>query len=32
MYGLIKTDKGNNPAKVIMSGCGKAIEFLPIFV
>ena len=31
MYGLIKTDKGNNPAKV-MSGCGKAIEFLSIFV
>ena len=32
MYGLIKTHKENNPARVITSGCGTAIEFLSIFV
>ena len=32
MYGLIKTHKVNNPARVITSGCGTAIEFLSIFV
>ena len=32
MYGLVKTHKENNPAKVITSGCGTAVEFLSIFV
>ena len=32
MFGLIKTHKENNPAGVIMSGCGTAIGFLSIFV
>ena len=32
MYGLIKTHKEGNPARVITSGCGTAIEFLSIFV
>ena len=32
MYGLIKTHKENNPARVITSGCGTAIEYLSIFV
>ena len=32
MYGLIKTHKENNPARVITSGCGTAIEFLSMFV
>ena len=32
LYGLIKTDKENNPEMVITSGCGIAVEFLPIFV
>ena len=32
MYGLVKTDKDNNPAWVITSGCGTAVENLSIFV
>ena len=28
MYGLIKTHKENNPARVITSGCGTAVEFI----
>ena len=32
MYGLNKTHKENNPARVITSGCGTAIEFLSISV
>ena len=32
MYGLIKGHKGNNPARVITSGCGIAIEFSSTFV
>ena len=32
IYGLIKTHKENNPARVITSGYGTAIEFLSIFV
>ena len=32
MYGLVKTHKENNPAKVVTSGCGTAVEFLSIFV
>ena len=32
MYGLIKTHKENNPARVITSGCGTVVEFLSIFV
>ena len=32
MYGLIKTNKENNPVRVITSGCGTAIEYLSIFV
>ena len=30
MCGLVKTHKENNPARVITSGCGTAIEFLSI--
>ena len=32
MYGLVKIDKDNNPACVITSGCGTAVENLSIFV
>ena len=32
MYGLIKTHKNNNPARIITSGCNTAIESLSIFV
>ena len=32
MYGLIKTHKNNNPARIITSGCNTAIESLTIFV
>ena len=32
VYGLIKTHKENNPARVITSGCRTAVEFLCIFV
>ena len=32
MYGLIKTHKERNPARVITSGCGTANEFRSIFV
>ena len=32
MYGLIKTHKNNNPARIITSGCNTAIESLWIFV
>ena len=32
MYGLIKTHKNNNPARIITSGCSTAIESLSIFV
>ena len=32
MYGLVKTHKEGNPARVITSGCGTAIENLSIFV
>ena len=32
MYGLIKTHKNNNPARIIMSGCNTAVESLSIFV
>ena len=32
MYGLITTHEENNPARVITSGCGTAVEFLSIFV
>ena len=32
MYGLVKTHKVVNPIRVIISGCGKAIEKLSIFV
>ena len=32
MYGLIKTDKENNPEMMITSSCGIAVEFLSIFV
>ena len=32
MYELIKTQKENNPARVITSGYATAIEFLSIFV
>ena len=32
MYGLIKTHKENNPARVITSGCRTAMAFLSIFV
>ena len=32
MYGLIKTHKENKPVRVIISGCGTAIEHLSIFV
>ena len=32
MYGLVKTHKNNNPARIIMSGCDTAIESSSIFV
>ena len=32
MFGLIKTHKENNPARVITRGHGTAIEFLSTFV
>ena len=32
IYGLVKTHKERNPARVIISGCETAIENLPIFV
>ena len=32
MFGLIKTHKENNPARVITRGCGTATEFLSTFV
>ena len=32
MYGLIKTHKVGNPARVITNGCGTVIENLSIFV
>ena len=32
MYGLVKTHKADNPVRVIISGCGAAIENLSIFV
>ena len=32
MYDLVKTDKDNNLACVITSGCGTAVENLSIFV
>ena len=32
MYGLIKTHKENNPARVMTKGCGTAIGFLSILV
>ena len=32
MYGMIKTHKNNNPARIITSGCNTAIESLSIFV
>ena len=32
MYGLIKSHKSNNPARIITSGCNTAIESLSIFV
>ena len=32
MYGLVKTHKNNNPARIITSGCNTAIEPLSIFV
>ena len=32
MYGLVKTHKGNNPVKVVTSGCNNAIENLPICI
>ena len=32
MYGLIKTHKNDNPARIITSGCNTAIESLSIFV
>ena len=32
MYDLVKTQKVNNPVRVITSGCGTAIENLSIFV
>ena len=32
MYGLVKTHKVNNPARVITSGCGTPLENLSIFV
>ena len=32
MYELIKMHKGNNPVRVITSGCGTAIEYWTIFV
>ena len=31
MYGMIKTHKNNNPARIITSGCNTAIESLSIF-
>ena len=32
MYGLIKTHKVGNPARMITSGCSTAMEKLSIFV
>ena len=32
MYGLIKTHKNDNPARIITSGCNTAVESLSIFV
>ena len=32
MYGLIKTDKADNPIRVITSRCETAVENLSIFV
>ena len=32
MYGLIKTHKVGNPARVITSGCSTGMEKLSIFV
>ena len=32
MYGLVKTLKAANPVRVIISGCGTAVENLSIFV
>ena len=32
MYGMIKTHKESNPARIITSGSGKAVENLSIFV
>ena len=32
MYGMIKTHKESNPARIITSGSGTARENLPIFV
>ena len=32
MYGMIKTHKTSNPARVITSGCGTAVENISIFV
>ena len=32
MYGLVKTHKNNNPARIITSGCNTAIESSSIFV
>ena len=31
-YGLIKTNKENNPVRVITSWCGTAIEYFSFFV
>ena len=32
MYGLTKTHKNDNPARIITSGCNTAVESLSIFV
>ena len=32
MYGLVKTDKEDNPVKIIINGCGTAVQNLSIFV
>ena len=32
MYGVVKTQKVNNPARVITSGCNTAVESLSIYI
>ena len=32
MYGLIKTHKNDNPARIITSGCNTTVESISIFV